>query len=89
MQEDDDPIVQEVLKGTDGDPDKIRQNMDEYTDRTAEQAMLQPKEGSEIPMRVRFRGYDPQAAWVRVANTGMCHWQFCCLPALLALVCCR
>jgi hypothetical protein len=82
MQEDDDPVVQEVLEGTHGDPDKIRQNIDEYTERTAEQKMLQPKEGSEVPMRVRFRGYDPQAAWVRVATTCTCHRPFCCLPAL-------
>ena len=72
----DDPETREVLEGTEGDPDLIRQNMKRQMRAEEERGelssgpatlanMISPRQGSKEPMRVRFRGFDPGMAWVR------------------------
>lgn len=56
-----DEDIAKVVRGTEGDPDKIRANM-----RQALQGpeVFRPREGSDVPPRITFRTIDPFSLWV-------------------------
>ena len=64
-----DPEVREVLEGTGGDPKKVLANMARLRESYGEADDLNSSElGVATPMRVLFRGFDPQGLYVRVPS---------------------